>query len=365
MTIIRVIAIALLLACFGAQRANAQSYENERYHLSMQSPTDWLAMSDELIAQTNAQVSHVTGRGFIAGYALSETNTLVFPYMLLQFKPYTALPEQHQPKAQPDERGQLDLLFALVGAFRQRGPLPDNIDTPQFIDRFGNDHARLNRLEVEEGRFDFAGKIPHEVGQTPIRYHTHGVFGKDGIAIATVFTVEGYSGLTEVIQQDMRTLKFDEGYTMADLPEEAPEAAAAPTDTPADEPTDQAQADVQPSAAPGETEANQAGTDTAGEDDTNAAEAGTASEPEPENTATGHADSTALIIILSLLVVVLFAAALIAWFVAHQKAQQRRARLERRQAQASAQPQPKPRPASPITAESRGSTDHRTREKTR
>jgi hypothetical protein len=361
MTIIRGFAVVVLLVLFATPIADAQALEDDRYHLSMQNPTDWLPMSAELLAQTNAQVSHVTGRGFIAGYMLNEADTLVFPYMLVQFKPYNALPEEVQPVAKLDERGQLELLYALVGAFRQSGPLPDTIDMPQFIDRFGNDFARLNRLEVDEGRFDFAGKIPHEVGETPIKYHTHGVLGKDGIAITTVFTIEGFSGLTEVIQNDMRTLTFADGFTMAALPDEAPTPKL--VETPDTAPTQ----DTTP--APVEAEPQAAET-AAGDDVITESDVTPKTLPEPENPSTGHADSSALIIILSLLGVVLFASAFIAWFVAHKKAQnrreKRRARLERRHAaQASAEVQSKPRPASPLTAQSPGSTGRRKHEKTR
>jgi hypothetical protein len=354
----------LLMLC--AWQSPAQTWEDERYHISMQRPGDWLPMSAELIAQTNAQVSHVTGRGFIAGYALRDTSTLVFPYMLVQFKPYTSLPEESRPLAKLDERGQLKLLYDLVGAFRQKGSLPVDIDTPQFIDRFGNDHARLTRLEIEEGRFDFAGKIPHEAGEDPIRYHTHGVFGKDGIAITTVFTIDDYAALTPLINSEMRTLAFANDYGLAALPDVAPEPiedpATDPTETPAetvedkpvpieqpdeDEPVAEADTDVE--ATPIETEAEGA--------------------PQPANPSTGHADSTALIIILSLLGVGLVAAALISWLVAHKKAQARRersrARRERMQAnQGTTQVSNQPRPASP-KAQSHGSSDRQRRGTTR
>lgn len=330
----------LLLFC--AWHSDAQAWQDERYHLSMQQPGDWLPMNADLIAQTNAQVSHVTGRGFIAGYALRDTTTLVFPYMLIQYKPYTALPKDYRPQAKLGEQGKLELLYALVGAFRQRGPLPDNIDTPQFIDRFGNDHARLTRLEAD-GRFDFAGKIPHEVGQDPIRYHTHGVLGKDGIAFTTVFTIDDYAALTPLINNEMRSLAFAEGLGYDALPDEAPasvEEEAVTTPQPVEE-VPIAETQTTPSEAATETE--------------------TAASPEPANPATPPADSTALIIILSLLGIGLVAAAFIAWYVAHQKAQARRehnrARRERlRASQSTAQVSNQPRPASP-KARSHGSSD--------
>ncbi len=349
--------LSLLLCSWSAP---AQTWQNDRYHVSMQTPTDWPAMSKALLAQTNAQISHVTGRGFIAGYALNETDTLVFPYMLVQFKPYTALPEQVRPQAKLDERGRLELLYEMVGAFQQRGPLPETIDTPQFTDRFGNDIARLTRLE-DDGRFDFTGKIPHEVGQDPIRYHTHGIFGKDGIAMVSVFTIEDFSGLTYVIQNEMRTLAFDQGFGGDALPDEPaiPEANTEPIAEPTDQSTQPTEA--QPAPEVEETTAKPEADPAVNEPD----------EPiVPLNPATGHADSTALILILSLLGAALFAAALIAWFVAHQKAQaqreRKRARLERLHAnQSAAQIPPQPRPAQPPTAQARGSNDRQRRGTTR
>lgn len=345
-----------LMLC--AWHNSAQTWEDQRYHLSMQQPGEWLPMSAELIAQTNAQVSHITGRGFIAGYALRDTTTLVFPYMLVQYKPYTALPEASRPQAKPDERAQLELLFAMIGAFRQKGPLPDDIDTPQFIDRFGNDHARLIRLE-DDGRFDIAGKIPHEAGQDPIRYHTHGVFGKDGVAFTTVFTIDDYDALAPLINNEMRTLKFAEGFGLTALPDEPPAAIEEPLAEPTETPDPPAEAEPIPTEPAVETEV-------VAEADPAPVAAEPEAAPEPANPSTGHADSTALIIILSLLGVALFAAAFIAWFVAHQKAQARRersrARRERLHAsQGTTQVSKQPRPAAPTKAQSRGSSDRQRR----
>lgn len=343
--------ILLSLLC-GTTNASAQAWENERYHLSMQSPTDWVAMNDALLAQTNASVSHVTGRGFIAGYALRDTSTLVFPYMLVQYKPYSALPERYRPLAKPDERGQLELLYAMVGAFRQRGELPADIDTPQFIDQFGNDHARLNRLE-DGGRFDFAGKIPHEIGNDPIRYHTHGIFGKDGVAMVSVFTIDNFSSFNELIQNEMRTLKFKTGFGIDALPDEPPKPE--PIDESAGQHPTEAN-EEQPQPADPRTE-QEAGEEQTGETPTESLEI--------KNPSTGHADSNALVIILSLLGVALIAIVFIAWFVTHKKAQaQRERRRERRERilaaqQGSAPTHNQQRPAAPPTAKSPGSTDRR------
>lgn len=347
-----IVLLSLLALLLGENVSAAETWEDERYQLSMQAPTDWTAMSKALLATTNAQVSHLTGRGFIAGYALSDTDTLVFPYMLVQFKPYTALPEQYRPKAKLDEHDQLGLLYALVGAFRQKGPLPETIDTPQFIDQFGNEHARLVRLD-DDGRFDFTGKIPHEQGQEPIRYHTHGIPGRDGIALVSVFTVEGFSGLTYVIQNEMRTLKFAKGLGMDALPDVAPEPVEPAEEEPGEVPVETAQ--PQPIDEP---VSEEPATETNIAPPTSEAE-----QPvEPANPSTGHADSGALVLILSLLGAVLFITILIVWFVTHQKAQaqreRRRARKERMLAAQSAAPVSKqPRPAAPPTARTHGSTD--------
>lgn len=328
--------LTVLLLC--APPLFAEGWADERYHLSMQGPDEWVVMPPALIAQTNAQVNHLTGRGFIAGYALHETDTLVFPYMLLQFKPYSTLPEEYRPVAKLDERGQLGVIYALVKAFRQR-PLPETIDTPQFIDQFGNDYARLVRLE--DGRFDFTGKIPHEVGTEPIRYHTHGVIGKDGIALVSVFTVEDFSSLSYIIDNEMRTLTFAEGYSMAALPDEPPVPEPLPEPVqPEPETTEPEPVEPEPVQTPAP-----------------------AAEEEPAaQAAENPGDSTALIVILSLLGAGLLAAVFIAWFITHKKAQARRersrARRERLQASQSAAPanNGQPRPAAPAKAESRGSS---------
>lgn len=331
--------LSLLSLLFCTWSATAQTWENDRYHLSMQQPTDWLPMSKALLAQTNATISHVTGRGFIAGFALNEADTLVFPYMLVQFKPYTALPSHARPTAKLDERGKLELLYTLVGAFGRHGPLPQTIDTPQFIDRFGSDLAQLVRLE-DDGRFDFTGKIPHQAGQDPIHYHTHGIIGKDGIALASVFTIEDFTGLTYVIQNDMRTLSFAQGFTADALPDQPPQPdPPSITNTDPTPPAIQA-SPAEPSAAP-----------TPGDNEPSVA---------VTNTARGQTDATALIIILSLLGACLVAAALIIWILAHQKAQaqreRRRERLHRLHAnQSAAQLQQPPQPTQPTTARAPGS----------
>ncbi|MEM9347475.1 MAG: hypothetical protein AAGB26_12735 [Planctomycetota bacterium] len=322
----------------------------------MTSPDSWVVMSPALLAKTNAQVSHITGRGFIAGYALNETDTLTFPYMLVQFKPYASLPDKYRPKAKPDEQGKLGLVYALVKAFRQR-PLNETIDTPQFIDQYGNDHARLIRLE--EDRFDFTGKIPHEAGTEPIRYHTHGVIGKEGVGLVSVFTVENFSGLTYVIDNDMRTLAFASDASMSAMPDEPP----APVPTPNEKPAEQAEAEtaespepmkpapVQPEPLPAEEEQ--------GPDDS--AEASGTDEQNAEN----PGNSAALVIILSLLGVGLLAAVFTAWYVTHKKAlarkERNRARRERLQASQDSAPSQssQPRPTTPAKARSRGSTGHR------
>ncbi|MFK7790049.1 MAG: hypothetical protein AB8C95_11240 [Phycisphaeraceae bacterium] len=344
-----VFSFLLLLLC--ASSTNAQTWQNDRYHLSMEQPTDWPPMSKALLAQANAQISHITGRGFIAGFALNESDTLVFPYMLVQFKPYAAMPKQYRPAAKLDEQGRLQLLYALVGAFREQGRLPETIDTPQFIDRFRNKHAQLTRLE-DDGRFDFTGKIPHKAGQVPIQYHTHGMIGKDGIAMVSVFSVEDFSGLTYVIQNGMRTLAFDTGFGGDALP------AFAPRPDPVDEATPPATSDGRKPEVP----VSEAVIETA----ENALDA-----EESETVATvttagpGRADSTALIIILCTLGAGLIAVAMIVWLITHQKAkaqrERRRIRMERlhasQRASAAAPVQPPPRPAAPVKGQSRGSND--------
>ena len=356
--------ISLLLLC--ATSSSAETWQDERYQLSMKSPSEWVAMSPGLLARTNAQVSHLTGRGFIAGYALNESDTLVFPYLLVQFKPYTSLPEQYRPASKLDERARLELIYALVGAFREKGPLPADIDTPQFINRFSSRHATLTRHE-DDGRFDFTGKIPNQGGSEPIEYHTHGIFGKEGIALVSVFSIDNFSGLTYVTDNDMRTLAFAEGFGADALPDQPPavEPDPATSEPPATDGPDTTEPKPEATAAEekpvDETEAAVA--ETPGAEET----------PDPVNPSTGKADSTALIVILSLLGVFLFAAAFIAWFIAHKQAQAKRernrARRERREqmqaGQTAAAVKQAPRPTEQAKARSHGSSGRQKRGRTR
>ncbi len=353
----------IVIALLGACPAAADAWQDERYHLSMQPPDDWVPMSDALLAQTNAQVSHLTGRGFIAGYAFHETDTLVFPYMLVQFKPYTTLPARYHPVAKLDERDRLELLYALVSAFRELGPLPETIDTPQFIDQFGNKHARLIRLD-DDGRFDFTGQIPHEKGQVPIHYHTHGIPGRDGIALVSVFTIDDFSGLTYVIQNEMRTLGFDAGFGADALPDEPP----APVPTSPESPTEST-LDNEPVAA---TSIEPSPPTEQAAQDQMQDQMPKAEDTQPVSTAPTHnpGNSNALVLILSLLGAVLIITIGVVWFVTHQKAkaerERRRARKERiLAAQQSASTQHEPRQAQPPTVRSHGSSGRRTAGRTR
>ncbi|MEM6506514.1 MAG: hypothetical protein AAF711_13815 [Planctomycetota bacterium] len=349
-----------LLLC--AQALHAETWQDERYQLSMTSPDSWVAMSPALLAKTNAQVSHLTGRGFIAGFAFNETDTLTFPYMLVQFKPYASLPDEYRPEAKPDEYGKLKLVYALVKSFQQR-PLTEAIDTPQFIDQYGSSHARLIRLE--DDRFDFTGKIPHETGAEPIRYHTHGVIGKEGVGLVSVFTVENFSGLTYVIDNEMRTLAFASGVSMSAMPDKPP----APVPTPNETPAEQAEAETAGPAEPLRPTPVQPGPISAQED----AEIEAALSESENTTATTEnpGNSAALVIILSLLGVGLLAAVFIAWYATHKKALARkarsRARRERLQASQNSAPSQSrpPRPTKPATARSRGSTGRRSSGTTR
>lgn len=297
----------------------AEDWQSDRYHLSMQGPNQWEPMDAALIAKANAQVSHVTGRGFIAGFALYDSDTLLFPYLLVQFKPYDAMPEADRPAAQLDERGKLELLYKLI-PFGQRGPLPEGIDTPQFIDRFGNPHARLVRLE-DDGRFDFAGKIPHETGGDPIRYHTHGLIGKDGVALATVFSIEAFDDLAPVIANELRTLRFDEGFGFAALPEAPPPGEPTDNDDPR---TGDNNAATPGSASPGDNTADEAA---------NEATDPTKNKANPPP----RPDTATLFWIIGLLVGVLVVAGAIVAIITHQKAKAKRerARARRERLQAS------------------------------
>ncbi|MGB0767535.1 MAG: hypothetical protein ACPGYV_07470 [Phycisphaeraceae bacterium] len=339
-----------LLFVASAGTAHADTWQHERYHLLMQRPGDWVAMSDALLMQANAKVSHLTGRGYIAGFVYHDANTLVFPYMLVQFKPYQALPADSRPTATLDERAHLDLLYALVGEFRKNGPLPATIDTPQFIDRHGTKHARLIRLD-NDGRFDFTGVIPHAAGQTPIRYHTHGIAGRDGLALVSVFSVENFDSLDEVIQNEMRTIAFDEGFGMDALPTEA----ALKTDHDHASQNEPISNETTPPVVSGDSF-----------DDQLDPEQRDPTEADPSEDVANPGNATAMFLILGIFGSLMFVIILVAGYVTHQRTKARRMRrIEHRErmlaAQSSARSKMQPRRTEPATAGSRGSSGRRKR----
>ncbi|MFN3167941.1 MAG: hypothetical protein ACE37H_12855 [Phycisphaeraceae bacterium] len=327
-----VLAFALLAVCVGPVRA--QAWQTEDGRLSMQPPAEWDAFEPSLLEAANKQVRHVTGRSFIAGYArgTSAGTTLIFPYLLVQYEPYADLPEADRPASKPDLPGKLELLTRIVDAMKPADDLPDAIDLETFAQQFGSELVRPLAM-TDDGRFDLAGDIPTQDGSEPIRYHTHGVMGKDGVAMVTVFGGERFDQLDPVIQGPLRTLAFAEGHAYADLPDapppgDGPDAESSDGGTPGTEP---AEPDAQAPAGPGDS------TDADAQDADGSSQGGDKTGAGAVTTNGGHgADAPAersigaLILILAVMGVVMFAVVGIVVFVTHQKAQARRERARAR-----------------------------------
>lgn len=290
----------------------AEPWQNRQYNLSMEGPSEWAPISDEVLEQANTDLTHYTGQGFIVGYAPHDADEFAFPYVLVQFKYYDELPEASRIEVQPDEYSQLKLIYHLVSPFQKHGVLPDDIDAAQFIKQFDSDDARLVRLDHESGRFEVTGTLSHQADDGPVRYHTHGVLGKEGLAIATFFATDDFFALVPIIQNELKTLAFDENFRINNLP---------PRPT-------QFLADAQAASTPRPVQATQPEVESL--------------EPATQQVVEQPVKSDALVIILSAFGALLFLSIPITWFITHQKAAARRerriARRERREQMYGQQP---------------------------
>ena len=314
---------ALLLSI--ALPASAERWADADLHLSLEAPQDWQPFDPSLLDTANKQVRHVTGHRFIAGYALNNNtgSTLVFPYLLIQFKPYTELIEADRPTAGLTTRDKLILLSRLIEAFKISEPLPESIDIDAFASKFNSELIKLVSL-TDDGRFDLTGTIRPQNNDSDflIHYHTHGVIGKDGIAIVSLFESERFEALAPLIQGALRTLSFDPGFTIAELPAPVLEPAD-PTspDTNANPGDEQPKPD---SPDPDVTTPDQlAAPSQADNNDDNAADTSTTPTTPP-------ADSSALIIVLAVLGVTLMGVVTVIVVITHKQAQTKRERARAR-----------------------------------
>ncbi|MEM9415459.1 MAG: hypothetical protein AAGA29_08290 [Planctomycetota bacterium] len=244
---------------FPVMRADAQ-WEDEMYGLRMDEPGHWFAMSEALLGRTNQEVRHITGGvPFLAGYQPYEAERLVFPYMLVQFMPYTELPEPYRPQYRLGEYGMLQLISRLVPAIQAPDPLPELTNTHNYARAYGGELVRLDHLDPD-GRFVLIGTIPMADGQGRIAYYTVGALGREGVAYMTIFTrdprdhlvesemfqVEFFGELLPVIESMGTALAFigDAGWT--GLPERDPEEVAGSLS-----PGDPAPGDGSPTKIPG------------------------------------------------------------------------------------------------------------------
>ncbi len=214
--------LALLLCA--ALPGRSQPWTDDAHHLTMTPPAQWMEMPGVVLDEARRSVRHVTGGGYRGGYQFNDAQVLLFPYVLLQYTPYSTLPDAHRPTHQLDEAGALQLIARLVPALRAPDPLPLGMSAAAFAEQTRSETLSLARFEAD-GRFELTGRIPFADGDGAIAYHTVGRLGRDGVAFATVFTDADIATLMPVVEQSLRTLAFTDGYGYAGLPEDDPGVA--------------------------------------------------------------------------------------------------------------------------------------------
>ena len=160
--------VGLLLS---APDASSSGWEDELSRLSMEAPELWSPMGDGLLARANAEVLSIAGRGHIGGYSFAPANTLVFPYMLIQYVDYGDRDNLDPLTHQLDDYAKLTLIREVTRSFRGSGALPEDIDLETFQNDFSSERAKL--VNLKDGRFDITGKIPFEDNSGLIDYHAH------------------------------------------------------------------------------------------------------------------------------------------------------------------------------------------------
>ncbi len=314
--------LAFALCLIASATAAGEAWESPDHPISMQPPEAWIAFAPDVLDLANNQVRHVTGHRFIAGYGLraNSGNMLIFPYLLVQYKPYSDLPKPMRPTHKLDDQGKLLLLDRVVNALKFEPPPTASVDLDAYLAEQASDYIRVTRVDGD-GRFDLAGTIPSFEGSDPIHYHTHGVMGREGVALVSLFASEQFEELTPLIDGPMRTLAFDQGAAYADLPDEPPTPDPADADVP---PANQ-QVEPDPASSRAEGDANDR-TPTQAQPDPQPkeqAEAGQAPTPDTP-------DSSTLLIVLGVLGLVAIAVFAIVIFISHKQAEARRERARER-----------------------------------
>lgn len=216
--------LCIVLLLLAALPGRSQPWTDETHHLTMTPPQRWNAMPGVVLEEARQSVRHVTGGGYLGGYQFNDAQVLLFPYVLIQYTPYTTLDDNHRPTHQLDEFETLELIARLVPTLRAPDPLPEGMDLAAFIEQTRSAMLSLARLD-DSGGFELTGQIPFANGEGAITYYTVGRLGRSGVAYATVFTDENISALMPAVEQSLRTLAFTEGYGFADLPQDDPGVA--------------------------------------------------------------------------------------------------------------------------------------------
>lgn len=291
-------------------------FNSNLYKFGLKFPAGWNEFDEELMLYANEKVQHLTGLGYVAGASkkISASTALVFPYMLVQFRPYSNI--DHLQNVRPTsslmtDHQKLMLLLWMTFAFDIEGNLPPNTTIDQFKANYSTDRSRL--VAFNGDRFDITGVIPYQDKSGFIQYHTHGVLGKDGIANVTVFATQDFDRLAPIIDGTMRTLAFDHEASLAALPA-TPPAQTAPAPANSAQPGTNAAAPGAPATASGTNQPNNAGV--------------------PATQAVQN-DSSVLWIIIGALGFVLVVIVAIVAMVTHQNAKAKRQRVAARRARIS------------------------------
>jgi len=196
----------------------AAEWRDNTHPISITPPSGWSAMGVALLADTNRSVRHITPWPYLAGFQASDGDTLIFPYVLVQYLPYSELPWHQRPVYQLDEYDTLQFLARLVRFWQADDPLPEGMDELAFSQAYDCETVRLVEIN-EDGSFLLGGSIPEQQGRARIEYRTLGRIGREGVAFATVFTNEGISAIGRVLPQTLSSLAFPEGMGFLALPE--------------------------------------------------------------------------------------------------------------------------------------------------
>ena len=216
--------LCFVLLLLAALPGRSQPWTDETHHLTMTPPERWNAMPGVVLNEARQSVRHVTGGGYLGGYQFNDARVLLFPYVLIQYTPYTTLDDNQRPTHQLDEFETLELIARLVPTLRAPDPLPEGMDLAAFTEQTRSATLSLARVD-DGGGFELTGQIPFANGEGAITYYTVGRLGRSGVAYATVFTEEDIAALMPVAEHSLRTLAFTDGHGFTELPQDAPGVA--------------------------------------------------------------------------------------------------------------------------------------------